>query len=301
MANDRDSRSDAVRPRLNKVIGLLEQGMTVFGSIVQNADFEELTRISESDYDFVLIDMEHENFDFIALRHSLRYLLSRRRIAESGSLQPHVVPFVRVPPNTGEMNQWVIKQALDAGAYGIVLPHFGESVEAAQAAVNAMRYPAQHGAPLSARGSGGRRVRGYWPFTAARYWGISPDEYMRAADLWPVNVEGELFLMGIVETKEGVEQLPQVLDEVQGISAVWAGPGDMSVSLGHAGEFEQPEVAEQLRSVLASASARGIPCMGGGSGTVGEQISQGVRMFLSAVHHSFEALEAGRREAGRDD
>ena len=301
MTSDRSPQSDAARPRLNKVIALLEEGKTVFGTLVANGDFEELGRISESDYDFVIIDMEHENFDFLALRHSLRCLVSRRRIAASGSVRPDVVPFVRVPPNTGEMNQWVIKQVLDAGAYGIVLPRFGESVEAAQAAVNAMRYPPQRNEPLSARGSTGQRVRGYWPFTAARYWGIAPGEYMRAADLWPVNPEGELVLLGIVETQEAVEQLPHVLSQVQGISAVWAGPGDMSVSLGLAGESQHPEVTGHLRSVLDIAGAHGVPCLGGGSGTVSEQIQQGVRIFVSGVQHSFAPLEAGRRDAGRDD
>jgi 4-hydroxy-2-oxoheptanedioate aldolase len=30
---------------------------------------------------------------------------------------------VRIPPNARERNQWVIKQALDTGVYGLVLPH----------------------------------------------------------------------------------------------------------------------------------------------------------------------------------
>jgi 2-keto-3-deoxy-L-rhamnonate aldolase RhmA len=29
---------------------------------------------------------------------------------------------VRIPPNARERNQWVIKQALDTGVYGLVLP-----------------------------------------------------------------------------------------------------------------------------------------------------------------------------------
>ena len=30
---------------------------------------------------------------------------------------------VRIPPNGGEMNQWVAKQVLDIGVYGIIFPH----------------------------------------------------------------------------------------------------------------------------------------------------------------------------------
>ena len=47
---------------------------------------------------------------------------------------------VRIPPNARERNQWVIKQALDTGVYGLVLPHLS-TVEDAQAAVAAARYP----------------------------------------------------------------------------------------------------------------------------------------------------------------
>src|SRR2546422_8413869 len=50
-----------------------------------------------------------------------RSLLNRKRIAEKGNLQPDVVTMVRIPPNARERNQWVIKQALDTGVYGLVL------------------------------------------------------------------------------------------------------------------------------------------------------------------------------------
>src|SRR2546428_13536026 len=84
--------------------------------------------------------MEHEGFSFTTLRTSLQVLLNRKRIAEKGNLQPDVVPMVRIPPNARERNQWVIKQALDTGVYGLVLPHLS-TVEDAQAAVVAARNP----------------------------------------------------------------------------------------------------------------------------------------------------------------
>src|SRR5215467_12579961 len=89
---------------------------------------------------FTTVSMEHEGFSFTTLRTSLQVLLNRKRIAEKGNLQPDVVPLVRIPPNARERNQWVIKQALDTGVYGLVLPHLS-TVEDAQAAVAAARYP----------------------------------------------------------------------------------------------------------------------------------------------------------------
>src|SRR2546428_9533617 len=117
--------------------------------------------------------MEHEGFSFTTLRTSLQVLLNRKRIAEKGNLQPDVVPMVRIPPNARERNQWVIKQALDTGVYGLVLPHLS-TVEDAQAAVAAARYPQVPGvrdfAPAGGRGLGER--------TAAPNYGPAPPAHV---------------------------------------------------------------------------------------------------------------------------
>ena len=131
----------AEKMRYNKIIDLLEHGKPVFStSTVPNGSLDDLTYIADADYDAVIIEMEHEGFSFTTLRTSLQVLLNRKRIAEKGNLQPDVVPMVRIPPNARERNQWVIKQALDTGVYGLVLPHLS-TVEDAQAAVAAARYP----------------------------------------------------------------------------------------------------------------------------------------------------------------
>ena len=96
--------------------------------------------VADSDYDMVIIEMEHEGLSFNNLRASLQFLLNRKKIAEGGGLQADPAPLVRIPPNSREQNQWVIKQALDTGVYGLVLPHLN-TVEEAKAAVAAARYP----------------------------------------------------------------------------------------------------------------------------------------------------------------
>ena len=50
--------------RLNKVIDLLEKREVVFGRVAMNGNLDELMYWNESDYDFVLIEMEHEGFNF---------------------------------------------------------------------------------------------------------------------------------------------------------------------------------------------------------------------------------------------
>ena len=144
--------------RYNKVIELLEQGKPVFCSgLVWNGSLDDLAFVADSEYDMTIIEMEHRDFSFDKLRMSLQFLLSRKRIAEGGSLQADPVPLVRVPPNVRERNQWVLKQALDTGVYGLVLPHLN-TVEDAQAAVVAARYPQVPGsADFEPQGE-----RGWW-------------------------------------------------------------------------------------------------------------------------------------------
>ena len=71
----------------------------------------------------IVLETAHVGFNFPTLRHSLQSLLNRKRLVDKGNLQPDVVPLVRIPPYTRERNAWVIKQTLDAGPFGLVLPH----------------------------------------------------------------------------------------------------------------------------------------------------------------------------------
>lgn len=280
----------AVSTRLNKIIGLLEAGQPAFASgTVANGAFDEIAAIGESPYDFTIIDMEHLDFDFPNLRHSLQYLLSRGRIVRSGSNQPDVVPLVRVPPNAGEMNQWVIKQTLDTGAYGIVIPHLS-TVDQARAAVAAVRYPREKGDDLAGHG-----MRGWYPRHCSRYWGLSIREYYEAAELWPVSPAGELFLMPIVEDREGVRNLPRILTEVKGISAIWAGAGDLSVDLGHAGNPAHPEVEAGVQAILAACLENDVPCCTiADAASVERRLEQGFRLIVANTPRTHEVLDRGR-------
>ena len=289
----------ARKVRLNKVIDLLEQGQVVFSSgTIMNGNLDDIVCVADSDYDFVIIETEHEGFNFNNLRVSLQYLLNRKRILEAGTLQPNVAPFVRVPPNAREagMNQWVIKQTLDTGVYGLVIPHLN-TVEDAMAAVVAARYPQVPGVPdFEPEGQ-----RGWWQRLAPRYWGLSATEYYDVADLWPLDPDGEILLMGIVEEAQGVRNLPDILRQAKGIGAIWAGPGDMSISMGKRGNAADPEVQDALLRILAACKDAGVPCATGAStpDDVERRIEQGFRIIMAGPTRSTPALDAGRRIAGR--
>ena len=260
-----------------------------------NGNLDDLMYVADSDYDMVIVEMEHEGLSFNNLRASLQFLLNRKKIADGEGLQADPAPLVRIPPNSREQNQWVIKQALDTGVYGLVLPHLN-TVEEARAAVAAARYPQIPGSPdFEPEGQ-----RGWWARIAPRYWGLSAQEYYHAADLWPLDPDGNMLLMPIIEEPQCVENLPEILREVKGIGAVWAGPGDMSVAMGHPGESNHPDVQANLLRILDACQNAGVPCATGATAAeVPMRLEQGFRIIITSPEKSAPGLVEGRRLAGR--
>jgi 4-hydroxy-2-oxoheptanedioate aldolase len=86
-------------------------------------------------------------------------------------------------------------------------PAASRSVEGAQAAVREARYPQVPGAPdFEPEGE-----RGWASSLAPSYWGLAPQDYCEAADVWPLDPDGELLLRGIVENVRGMNALPDIL------------------------------------------------------------------------------------------
>ena len=68
----------------------------------------------------------------------------------------------------------------------------------------------------------------------------------------------DVVLVVMIEKKEAVEQLDEILD-VPGIDMVQWGPSDYSMSTGHAGERGNPEVRAAEKKVFETCLAKGIP------------------------------------------
>ena len=224
----------AERVRLNKVIDLLQKGKTVFcGGYYVSDDIAAFRYMADSDFDFCIVEMEHEAFSLTNLRTCVQYLLNRKRIAEKGNLQPDVVPFVRIPPTAREVryNEWIIKQN---PGYGRIRSGTTPRGYRGECPVRSGGMPLSTGARVPDYEPEGHR--GFWPRTG-QLWGLHHQEYYDVADLWPLDPDGELLLMGIIESIEGIANLRDILREVKGIGAIWAGPGDLSVTMGEAGEL----------------------------------------------------------------
>src|SRR6266403_385702 len=136
-------------PRLNPAIRALESGKPAFVTF-SPAEVGSAQSIGAAGYDAVVFEMEHNPYDIRTLRDCMQYMLDRAQILRSGSLAPAVAPMVRIPPNGGELNQFIAKQVLDIGVYGIVWPHVS-TVEEARNAVQACRYPRPREAKYTSR------------------------------------------------------------------------------------------------------------------------------------------------------
>ena len=275
--------------RLNSIIRAWEQGRPALASFA-NSDRRSAIEFSTAPYDGIVFEMEHNPWDVIALQDALQYLLNRRQIHEAGSLAPAVTPIVRIPPNGSENNQWLAKQALDRGAYGIVWPHVSDA-EQAYNAVASCRYPRQKTAPLyepvGARGDG--------PTAACRYWGLTQQEYYARADVWPLNPGGEILVFLMIEDQEGIANLDEIL-RVPGVGCVLIGEGDLSQELGVPRQYEHPIVKEAMAQIVQTCKKHNIPVGHPHVTTknVESVLEQGYRFLMSVPVRSYAAIERAR-------
>jgi 4-hydroxy-2-oxoheptanedioate aldolase len=274
----------------------LEQGQTAFVAFTP-VDVESAVAMASSNLDGVAFEMEHAPLDFPALRQALQYMLDRRQIVERATLAPAVTPLVRIPPNGAEMNQWIAKQVLDIGVFGVIFPHIS-TVEEASNAVGACRYPRLSTAP-SYNPPG---IRGDAPARAARYWGLTQQEYYSRADVWPLAPRGEILVVIQCEDTQAIANLPRMLKEVPGIGVVLIGEGDLSQELGHPRNYDHPVVAEAINSILRICKEHKVPCghPHPDARNIERLVSSGYSFLMPSTARSFAVLEQGRKLATRN-
>ena len=282
-------------PRLNKVIGALERGQVAF-SAFSPINTDSALAFSTAKYDSVVFEGEHNIWDGPALRDCLQYMLNRRQIVQGGTLAPAITPFVRIPPNGGELSQIYAKQVLDLGFYGIIWPHIS-NVEQAYNAVAACRYPRLKSAPLYEPAG----LRGDGPHSAVRYWGITQQEYYDRADVWPLNPKGEIFVILMIEDTEGIANLDDIFKNVPGIGAVLIGEGDLSQELGYPRQYEHPVVLEAMAKIVATCKKHNVPVGHPhvDASNVERILGEGYRFLMPAPVRSYAALDKGLKLAGR--
>jgi 4-hydroxy-2-oxoheptanedioate aldolase len=197
---------------LNPLKRTLAEDRVALGYLVTMPSVQLVQALARTGVDWLMIDTEHAPIGI----ESVAALVA----ATSGT---PATPIVRVPGVREEL----VKPVLDCGALGVVFPQV-ETRAQAEATVRAVRYAPD-----------GRR--GYGPTYAALRWGVSNLEYLQLANDAVLNVV-------LIESLAGVEALDDIL-AVRGLDVVAVARGDLSQSLGVAGQFDDA----RLRDVVAKA------------------------------------------------
>ena len=265
-------------PRWNRMASLLAEGHAVFGIFSGEKTPETAKEMAKRRLaDFVFYSMETGPFDIPAMA---AYQEALSPPAERGSANPHPLA-LRIPPIRDGRREAAERAAagLDAGVYAIVFPHV-ETAEEARHAVASLR-------PESAGG-----LRGAFDAEAARFFGVSPEEYAGRAEVWPLDPAGELVNMVLIEDRQGVANALDIVS-TPGVSVAFPGPGDLRRA--YEGDMEAVEAA--IQTVLAACKQARVPCgITAGPEDIAARIEQGFRVFIVT---SPEALAVGHEAAGR--
>ena len=282
-------------PRLNNLIGLLDQGRVPIATF-STPTVDAAVALSTSHYDGVVFEAEHNPYDISTLRDCLQYMLNRRQLVEQATLAPAVTPLIRIPANGGDMTQWQAKQVLDIGAYGVVWPRVS-TVEQAYNAVASCRYPR----PRSAARYEPEGQRGDSPAQAARYWGVTQQEYYKKADVWPLDPDGEILVIIMCEEVKAIDNLPAILKSVPGIGLVLIGEGDLSQNLGYPRQYDHPAVVEAMTAIRRICGEHGVPCghPHADADNARRLVDEGYRLLMAAPSRSLAGLDACRALTGR--
>lgn len=234
----------------NPAIEKLAEGKPVLYTEINDFSLSNARQLSRGPFDYIFLDQEHTPLDFNAVHMFVTGMMDKETVLKKRSLQPNSGVWARFPTDSGSAG-WFVKQALDIGLMGIYFP-LVESQEQALSFVKSMRYPQPRGSkimePAGVRGKAGV------PWN----WGLPAEEYYKHADLWPLNPEGDLFAVMMIESVAGLKNADAIAS-VPGVGALTvAATVDLSTSMGI--PVESAEVEEAVQGVLKVCKARKIFC-----------------------------------------
>jgi 4-hydroxy-2-oxoheptanedioate aldolase len=240
---------------LNPAIEKLAHGQPMIGIQTDDMSLQNCHLLARLDFDYAYVDMEHGPLNLDGLAYCVAAMVDKAAVLKKGNAQPKVALFARFPPygRDLESNDWIVKQALDMGLMGVIFNGV-DNKEQMTRLVRYMRYPQQKTSKFQEPPG----LRGYSPGNAVFAWGISSAEYERHADVWPLNPEGDLLAIPMIETAEGLINVNEIAS-VSGVGAIFIGAGgDLHQYLGV--PQNSPEVEEARQTILAACKAHNVPC-----------------------------------------
>ncbi|HLM90564.1 MAG TPA: aldolase/citrate lyase family protein [Thermoplasmata archaeon] len=198
---------------------LLSSREPSFGTWISSSSLVAVDALKGLGFEWFMIDTEHAPVNPETLAAMVAVL------GEGGP-----TPLVRV----GNVDQYLIKQALDAGSQGVLVPLVSTEAQA-KASVAFAKYPPDG-------------VRGGAAAAASRY-GVELASYLRSA-----NAET---LVGVqIETKEALDNL-EAIASLKGVDLLFVGPTDLTLSLGLLDDRKNPKVREAMRRVVEACERHG--------------------------------------------
>src|SRR5438445_11361222 len=234
--------------RTNLVKEKLKRGEPALGAWLSLPSVPSARIMARLGFDWLVVDMEHSAQNPVLMADMIA------TIVDAGSC----APIVRVPANSVEWFKW----ALDAGAWGVVVPMVNTREEAHRA-VEYTKYP-----PIGERSIGG--AFGPYGFGITNW-----HDYARTAN-------DEIIVTIQIESRQALQHLDEILS-VPGIDVAFVGPNDLHAQLGltPSSEGAEPEFLDALERIKAAARnhrvATGI--FSGGGEAAAERIRQGFQMI----------------------
>jgi len=285
---------------VNRVIDMWLKNQPVYYAQISGGGYEEGKKMAATKADYITYEMEHGPLDFKELREFMRALVEAGP-TRTGHKTPAVIVTLPISGTTDALraNAWMIQQTLATGVHGILLCN-AESAEAARLMIEAARYPFAPHVEGLAQGTRGNGSQGY----ASTVWGVTAQEYMRIADPWPMNPDGEL-LFGLKIENPRADANVETSVRVPGIAFAEWGPGDHGFFImGRPGTYQgggeaSPEMAAVRRRVLNATKAAGIKFLNScNEKNVIEQIKDGTMICTGG---DSPAADIGRAHTKRTD
>jgi len=206
--------------RENHARKLFEAGQAVVNGWCAIPSSISAETMAHGGFDSVTIDLQHGLVDYTNALPMLQAIS-----------QTKTTPIARVP----WLENGIIMKLLDAGAYGIICPMVN-TAEDAENFVAACSY-----AP--------RGHRSFGPTRAVVYAGAD----------YATHANDQIIKLAMIETTQALENMDAIMS-TPGLTGVYIGPSDLSLSMGHTPKLDQeePVVVAAINSIREAAARHNI-------------------------------------------
>jgi len=242
---------------------MLNEGKIAIGTTITIGHPDVAEIIGHGGFDWVMFDTEHAPLNTAIIQNLLQAMSFSQ-----------TVPIIRVAWN----DMVLMKQALDIGSFGLIVPWVNTKEEAMRA-VQSVKYP-----PVGLRGFGPRRAA------------LADPDYVTTANK-------EILLCVQIETQKAVDNIDEITS-VEGIDAVLVGPADLSLSMGIVFQYDHPKFVDAMQKIVDSAKKHGVIAGMLATDDVKKRVNQGYTLINISVDYMLlreaakKILDAGNEARG---